>query len=277
MQMFSAIRRRLTYTNVAMTLALVFAMSGGAYAASKVLITSTKQISPKVLKALAGKPGKPGPAGAQGPAGPTGAAGPAGAKGENGLAGKEGPEGKEGKAGTSVASSVEPKGANCKEGGSKFVAGGGTTYACNGEKGKEGTFGGQSLPAGKTLTGAWAAAGYSEEAFNLANPGVADTGVSFALPVAPGIEIFHVEYIKSGDAPPAGCTGSNGEPGAAEGYLCVFGREEFNLQPGFPEVKAIGKEGATPAESNTIGFTVSAYGADKGAIAMGGTWAVTGQ
>ena len=44
-------RGRLSYANVAMTLALVFAMSGGAYAASKYVITSTKQISPKVLKA----------------------------------------------------------------------------------------------------------------------------------------------------------------------------------------------------------------------------------
>src|SRR5580693_7891888 len=49
-RMFSRIRKRLSYTNIVMTLALFFAISGGAYAASKVLITSTKQISPKVLK-----------------------------------------------------------------------------------------------------------------------------------------------------------------------------------------------------------------------------------
>ena len=59
----AAIRKRVTYANVAMTLALVFAMSGGAYA-SKYLITSTKQISPKVLKTLKGAAGKTGPAGA---------------------------------------------------------------------------------------------------------------------------------------------------------------------------------------------------------------------
>jgi hypothetical protein len=39
--MFSKIRKRLTYANVAMTLALVFAMTGGAYAAKHYLITST--------------------------------------------------------------------------------------------------------------------------------------------------------------------------------------------------------------------------------------------
>src|SRR5437763_16587897 len=53
--------------------ALFFAMGGGAYAAKHYLITSTKQISPKVLKALKGKAGKPGAAGATGPAGPAGA------------------------------------------------------------------------------------------------------------------------------------------------------------------------------------------------------------
>lgn len=47
--MFSRIRKRLTYANVAMTMALVFAMSGGAYAAKKYVITSTKQIKPSVL------------------------------------------------------------------------------------------------------------------------------------------------------------------------------------------------------------------------------------
>ena len=64
--MFGGIRKRVSYTNVVLTLILVFAMSGGAYAAGRYLITSTKQISPKVLKALAGKSGATGPAGAAG-------------------------------------------------------------------------------------------------------------------------------------------------------------------------------------------------------------------
>lgn len=91
--MFSAVRKRITYTNVALTLALVFAMTGGAYAAKKYLITSTKQISPKVLAQLKGKAGAQGPAGPAGSAGPAGPTGAAGAKGENGSNGKEGANG----------------------------------------------------------------------------------------------------------------------------------------------------------------------------------------
>ena len=59
-------RRRLSYANVTATLALVFAMSGGAMAANHYLITSTKQINPKVLKKLTGKTGKTGANGANG-------------------------------------------------------------------------------------------------------------------------------------------------------------------------------------------------------------------
>jgi hypothetical protein len=80
-------RKRITYANVTATLALVFAMSGGAMAANHYLINSTKQISPKVLKKLKGNTGK------------TGAAGAPGAAGKEGAPGKEGTAGKEGKAG----------------------------------------------------------------------------------------------------------------------------------------------------------------------------------
>ena len=57
-------RFRPTPSGVIATIALVFAMSGGAYAAKKYLITSTKQISPSVLKSLKGAAGKNGAIGA---------------------------------------------------------------------------------------------------------------------------------------------------------------------------------------------------------------------
>lgn len=85
--MFSSPRRYLSYANVTATLALVFAMSGGALAATHYLIKSKKQISPKVLKQLKGNKGATGKTGA------TGAPGPAGQAGAPGAAGKEGPQG----------------------------------------------------------------------------------------------------------------------------------------------------------------------------------------
>jgi hypothetical protein len=109
-------RRHLSYSNVVATLALVFAMGGSAVAAKHYLITSTSQISPKVLKALRGTsgaegaPGKDGTSGKDGPAGAAGATGKEGPTGKEGAQGKEGPAGKEGTSGgTSVLSAAEQK------------------------------------------------------------------------------------------------------------------------------------------------------------------------
>ncbi len=67
-------------------------MTGGAMAAKHYLITSTKQIAPKVINALKGKNGAPGK---------EGAAGKEGSPGKEGPVGKEGKEGKEGPRGPS--------------------------------------------------------------------------------------------------------------------------------------------------------------------------------
>jgi hypothetical protein len=93
--MSSPIRRHFNYANIVATLALLFAMSGGALAATHYLITSTKQISPKVLKTLKGANGKNGAAGPAGPAGvgTQGPQGPAGTAGTNGEKGEKGPPG----------------------------------------------------------------------------------------------------------------------------------------------------------------------------------------
>lgn len=73
--------RHLSYANVVATLALVFAMSGGALAAKHYLINSTRQINPKVLKKLRGNAGKSGAPGQAGATGQPGATGHEGARG----------------------------------------------------------------------------------------------------------------------------------------------------------------------------------------------------
>ena len=88
----TAIKGRLG-TSAVVAVALVFTMSGGALAANHYLISSTKQISPKVLKQLrghAGRTGARGPQGLTGPQGATGSKGPTGPTGAEGATGKAG-------------------------------------------------------------------------------------------------------------------------------------------------------------------------------------------
>ncbi len=269
--MFSAIRRRLRVSPATMiaSLALVFAMTGGAYAAKKYLITSTKQISPSVLKALTGKAGAAGAAGAQGAQGP---AGPGGPQGPQGAAGNRGANGANGE--SVSASEVKTGEAACgKLGGAKFTVGGNEELACNGKSGKEGTFGGQTLPQGKTLRGVFALSGYGEEGFPNPKTGRAETGVSFALPLNEGT-VPH--FIKENESPPHGCTGNSGEPGAEEGNLCVFASGEANASPipSSPGAEPIAF-GSPPTAGGDIGFEVKAFSAAQGVISVEGTWAVT--
>jgi hypothetical protein len=257
--MFLRIRKQLTFANVALTVALVFAMTGGAYAASKYLITSTKQISPKVLKALAGKPGAKGIAGAAGPAGP------AGAKGEAGATGKEGPAGKDGANGESVsAKEVKASETTCeKRGGSSFTSGGATTLACNGKEGKEGSpwTAGGTLPRDKTEKGVWSAT--IGKNFEGGLSGYAP--ISFDIPLATVPTIVYVTEEEGSHAPE--CPGTAAEPQAADGSLCVY-----TTSQGFAtlEEKEITKAGAF------LGFTGGKIGTTEVfGVAVHGTWAVT--
>ena len=244
--MFSKIRRRFTYANVVVTLALVFAMSGGAYAAGRYLITSTKQLSPKVLKQLQGKAGPTGAQGQTGVAGAQGPAGPAGAPGKEGSAGKEGAQGKPGE-----------NGKNGKEG-SPWTAGG-------------------TLPEGETLKGEWSLIAQAAGGLSLTG-----NSVSFALPLGKA-PVKH--YIKVGEDPPAGCIGNYEEPGAVEGNLCVFAREEENTEPelsGIPlpivfGFEGAGEDGPTGSKADRFGFGMETFSHEAGPVRLEGTWAVTAE
>jgi Collagen triple helix repeat (20 copies) len=258
--MFSAIRKRFTYANVAMTLALVFAMSGGAYAAKHYLITSTKQISPKVLKALAGKTG---PAGPEGKAGVPGSPGTPGSKGEKGEPGTNGTNGTSGESVTNTAVPTTSTTTCSKLGGAEFKVGAGkATTACNGKEGSAWTAGG-TLPKGSTEKGVWSAT-IVEQPFYKTFNGVGT--VSFVIPLSASPT---VEFIKEGEAGKehaAECPGTTPtEPKAAEGYLCVY-----TGAGGGAAAHAEFEE----AEAFTAGALIKFKGLAAGFTAFG-TWAVT--
>jgi Collagen triple helix repeat (20 copies) len=209
--MFHAIRKHLTPATVIATLALVFAVTGGAYAASKYLITSTKQIKPSVLASLKGKNGAAGPAGAQGPAGPAGASG---AKGENGIAGNEGMQGKEG-----------PRGATGPAG-------------VTGAKGATGQTGfTEKLPSGETETGTWSA--FMGRSAYPSGKEIPVAAISFPIPLKAHSEnAFFCNQAQTeaetGECTNgatkqvelSGCTGNVTEPTAPVGRLCVYTKLE---------------------------------------------------
>jgi hypothetical protein len=260
--MLSAIRRRVTFANVVMTLALVFAMSGGAWAASKFVITSTKQIKPSVLRQLKGKAG---------PAGPAGPQGPAGANGKDGANGTNGVPGANGKSVT--VSNATP---GCEAGGTTAeVEGSGVKHEiCNGKNGTTGFT--KTLPHGETETGSWGSAPGP-------NPNIIALGVaSFAIPLEaplpagsvhiinengkelifkPEPEPAHDEEVESTDCG-AAVGGSAAHPQAAPGNLCFYVSESAG-------VLMLGGGAVSVAGANLPVFITGS--GPRGS----GTWAVT--
>ena len=265
------IRRHMSYANIVATMALVFAMGGGAaYAASHYLITSTKQISPKVLKSLTGKPGPAGPAGTAGAAG-AGSAGPQGAAGAKGETGAPGANG---------------------------------TNGAPGLKGETGSpWGPGTLPSKKTETGAWTysvsggvklcvpeaenqptvtpTSGACEAGYNLsvAGAGFVLSTISFTLPLTGALDATHVHYIGGPGTANAECPGTVETPEAKPGNLCVYqgaiqgvksnsNEAEAEVFPvaGGPTV-AGGKPGASPSGAGII-FTAEGRGIGWGSYAV---------
>ncbi|HTU94198.1 MAG TPA: hypothetical protein VMF14_00075 [Solirubrobacteraceae bacterium] len=133
------IRRHLSYANVASTLALVFAMGGGAYAAMApvhdgVIHTCFRQSNGALRVVRAGaRCGRRERALAFNQRGPVGRRGATGATGPTGKTGATGKTGRTGAAGRSVTSATLGVGsAACPSGGSSFTTASGTTSACNG-------------------------------------------------------------------------------------------------------------------------------------------------
>lgn len=269
--MLTRLRKHFTYANVALTLALVFAMSGGAYAAGKYLITSTKQINPKVLKQLVGKAGATGATGATGASGAQGPVGPAGTPGAQGLPGVKGENGAEGKPGTSVTSKTLAEGnQKCPAGGSEFKAGTATSYACGGSPWAAGG----TLPSEKSEYGTWSTV-YTATAANQPD----SSPISYTIPLKAAPEPHYIgdheefagEKNEAAAIKEGKCGGNPEKPEAAPGNLCVFASNESKVTE-WERIKIFPLRFAPSTAYGTVVFEGSE---EEGEILAYGTWAVT--
>jgi collagen triple helix repeat protein len=222
--MFSTLRTRFGIPGVISVIALVFAMFGGAYAASNSASGGKATASAKAKKGPRGPKGATGPAGPQGPAGPAGAQGP---KGDAGAAGSNGAPGTPGQSVTSEEFSGVKEGHCAGTGGSKFSSSSGNTFACNGKAGSPWTAGG-TLPSGSTETGTWVVALNAESSVTIP--------ISFPVPLSANSAATYVETAEATcgeeeEAEKAECLAElakkcpgleNGKPTAAPGNLCVY-------------------------------------------------------
>ncbi|MET0307017.1 MAG: hypothetical protein ABW196_12435 [Solirubrobacterales bacterium] len=223
-------------------IALVFAMFGGAYAATSSEggnATSSAKAKkgprgPKGPKGDTGPAGPAGPAGAQGPAGPAGAKGDKGDKGDTGEKGEKGEKGAKG-----------DKGAP----GDPWSVGG-------------------TLPGGETETGTWA---FDTEPEML--PFVMRSSISFSIPLESALDASNVHYVAPAGAPTTECPGSVAAPEAAPGHLCVYAGEAQSVVIASNSIR---KADAAAPGASTVGALVTAVPIAEEAFAFG-TWAVTAE
>ena len=226
----SFLRKRFTIANMVAVVALVLAMSGGALAASKYLITSTNQISPKVIKKLKGLAGPAGPAGKEGKAGANGTAGTNGTNGTNGTAGTNGE--------SVTPATLAAKNAHCAEGGAEFSVGGSHTYACNGKEGKQGNPAEfpTTLPAGRSEVGSWSMTLSSSTYLGAGEYYVGFANIQYSIPIAEEISASQIEVLKPGEEETENCPGEIHAPKAKPGYLCLYSGSEVPESAGFLHV-----------------------------------------
>ena len=280
--MFSGVRRHMNATTIVAVFALVFAMTGGAFA------VSSKGGSP--ARAVAAK-SKAKTKTVRGPAGPRGAVGPAGsagAQGAQGPAGAQGPKGETGAAGTNGTAGAKG------ETGAQGVQGKEGKQGEPGEPGPEGTTGFTSkLPSGETETGTWAAVAQGVTEANLQSP------ISFAIPLKQAIEGAHfyvvpLDCTNPEEVPAANqascetqkkrseqaCAGTVEIPKAAPGDLCVYQSSIHEPEnTAIFEIAQAGFPGAgrhlEPGAGTTGTVLLVIYQGPAEVASMNGTWAVT--
>lgn len=242
--------------------ALVVALTGGAYAASGGLNGKQKKEVEKIAKKFAGAPGAPGTPGA------------AGSKGDNGAAGSNGTNGTNGANGTSVTTTAIPtSSATCgHNGGVEVKSASPTQNVCNGTTGFA-----ESLPSEKTETGTWSygpvPTGANHVRFQVSFPTPLATGVHVAVhyiklvETEPGSEEFELGH------PTAECPGTAAHPEAVPGNLCLYaaiGTEE----PGATTLSSIDPISGEGGKAGAVGAAVTFFGNTAGSQGFG-DWAVT--
>jgi hypothetical protein len=240
--MISRIHERLgTAGFVIAIIALVAALSGGAYAATGGgLNGKQKKEVTKIAKKYAGKPGANGAPGGAGPVGPTGTAGAAGKDGANGTNGAPGDPGAPGAPGE------------------------------DGEDGETGFT--EVLPPGKTETGTWRFVATGSEQY---------VAISFPIPLSKeDAENIGMKAFAKGAAPGTGeCPGNSEEPEAEPGVLCVYTATFGTTFSGQPNGAYKPSKGATPEEFGEEGLVPSGtylyFEFINAGQSAGGTFAVT--
>jgi hypothetical protein len=201
---FEKIRRKLhpTPSGVIAIVALVFALTGGAFAATggngggshaTALASKAKPKTKAGPRGPAGPKGATGATGAPGATGPGGPAGAAGGAGEKGTTGETGPKGEKGIQGI---------------------------QGIQGNPGTNGTTGfTKTLPAGETETGTYVA--YIND-LNQINAKVS-VAISFPIPVEGGVT-SKAYYLEPGEKN-SECEGTFETPEASPGVLCIYAFE----------------------------------------------------
>jgi Collagen triple helix repeat (20 copies) len=210
--MYQRLRKHISPATVLAFVALVFALTGGAFAATGGGSGSPSRATTLATAAKAkpkAKTGPRGPAGPRGATGATGAAGPAGAAGPTGPAGAGGAKGESGAAG--------PQGAQGSQG-EKGEKG------AEGEQGPAGTTGfTKTLPSGETETGTFAALILPHDVE--ANASEAYSPISFSIPLKTGLGAKNIHYVTTVEQTAktqAECPGTAEEPKAVKGDLCIY-------------------------------------------------------
>ena len=277
--MFSTLRTRFGIPGVISVIALVFAMFGGAYAASN---------SSGGGKATASAKAKKGPRGPKGPKGDTGPAGPQGPAGAKGDTGAPGANGKDGTNGTNGTNGTDGEAGMCSE----------ANPEC-------------TLASWGMLTGVWSASpgvGETDRAdisfpvrvsaapiallqqeelgftygVELRNPGEGTGGFptsSVAIYGLPGPITSFEAAEEAEEAWEDACPGSAETPEATSGVLCIYVKSTEG------EIRQPGSDSEDTETANESGITVPFYFVGAKGLNSGegdnvaiqyGSWAVIG-